>query len=54
MLIYTLMPIYRMTSHMPRHMPVNDMITETSATKNNLSRNSLIWPSACFVSSNKV
>ena len=31
---------------MVSHMPVNDMIAETSATKNNLSRDSLIWPSA--------
>ena len=33
---------------------VIDMIAETSATKNNLSRDNLLWPSACFVSSSKV
>ena len=34
---------------MASHMPVNDMIAETSKTKNNLSRDSLLWPNACFV-----
>ena len=34
-----LSPLYRMASHMLSHMPVNDVIAETSATK---SRDSLL------------
>ena len=34
--------------------PVNDVKADTSATENSLSCDSLIWTSACFVSSRKV
>ena len=48
MLIYTLMLLSPFIEWL-----VIDMIAEISATKNNLSRDNLLWPSACFVSSSK-